>query len=84
GDTEVLPTVAQVLGGVRKAKSEAKVKQRTEVRSAVVTGPAEWLEKLRGGLADLKGAGNVADVTLTEADGELEVTDIELAPAEEA
>jgi len=84
GDAEVLTTVAQVLGSVRKAKSEAKVKQRTEVRSAVVTGPAEWLEKLRGSLADLKAAGNIAQLTLTEADVELEVTDIELAPAEEA
>ena len=87
-DAEVLPTVAQVLGGVRKAKSEAKVKQRTEVRSAVVTGPAEWLEKLRGGLADLKAAGNIAELTLTEgAAGEsapLTVSEVELAPAEDA
>ncbi|XNZ00991.1 valine--tRNA ligase [Micrococcus luteus] len=87
-DAEVLPTVAQVLGGVRKAKSEAKVKQRTEVRSAVVTGPAEWLEKLRGGLADLKAAGNIAELTLTEgAAGEsapLTVSDVELSPAENA
>ena len=88
GDTEVLTTVAQVLGGVRKAKSEAKVKQRTEARSAVVTGPADWLEKLRGGLADLKAAGNIAELTLTEGEaGEsapLTVSDVELAPAEDA
>ena len=87
GDAEVLPTVAQVLGGVRKAKSEAKVKQRTEVRSAVVTGPAEWLEKLRGGLADLKAAGNIADLSLTRGDaGEsapLTVSDVQLAPVED-
>ncbi|PNL17890.1 valine--tRNA ligase [Micrococcus sp. FDAARGOS_333] len=88
GDAEVLPTVAQVLGGVRKSKSEAKVKQRTQVRSAVVTGPAQWLEKLRGGLADLKAAGNIADLTLTEGEpGEsapLTVSDVDLAPAEDA
>ncbi|MFC9717145.1 valine--tRNA ligase [Micrococcus luteus] len=87
GDAEVLPTVAQVLGGVRKAKSEAKVKQRTQVRSAVVTGPAEWLEKLRGGLADLKAAGNIADLSLTRGDaGEsasLTVSDVQLAPVED-
>ncbi|MCG7422178.1 valine--tRNA ligase [Micrococcus sp. ACRRV] len=87
GDAEVLPTVAQVLGGVRKAKSEAKVKQRTEVRSAVVTGPAEWLEKLRGGLADLKAAGNIADLSLTQGEaGEaapLTVSDVQLAPVED-
>lgn len=88
GDAEVLPTVAQVLGGVRKSKSEAKVKQRTQVRSAVVTGPAQWLEKLRGGLADLKAAGNITDLTLTEGEpGEsapLTVSDVDLAPAEDA
>ena len=84
GDPQVLAVVAQVLGRVRKAKSEAKVKQRTQVRTATVRAAAAQLDALRGGLADLKGAGNVADVTLTEADGELEVTDIELAPAEEA
>ena len=87
GDAEVLPTVAQVLGGIRKAKSEAKVKQRTQVRSAVVTGPAEWLEKLRGGLADLKAAGNIADLSLTRGDaGEsasLTVSDVQLAPVED-
>ena len=87
GDAEVLPTVAQVLGGVRKAKSEAKVKQRTEVRSAVVTGPADWLEKLRGGLADLKAAGNIADLSLTQGEaGEsapLTVSDVQLAPVED-
>ena len=87
GDAEVLPTVAQVLGGVRKAKSEAKVKQRTEVRSAVVTGPAEWLEKLRGGLTDLKAAGNIADLSLTQGEaGEsapLTVSDVQLAPVED-
>ena len=65
-------------------EAEAKVKQRTQVRTATVRAAAAQLDALRGGLADLKGAGNVADVTLTEADGELEVTDIELAPAEEA
>ena len=87
GDAEVLPTVAQVLGGIRKAKSEAKVKQRTEVRSAVVTGPADWLEKLRGGLADLKAAGNIADLSLTQGEaGEsvpLTVSDVQLAPVDD-
>ncbi|MEW1964090.1 valine--tRNA ligase [Micrococcus sp. NPDC078436] len=86
GDPRVLAVVAQVLGGVRKSKSEAKVKQRTEVRTATVRAGAAQLDALRGGLADLKAAGNVADVVLVEAEGEgdLEVTDVELAPAEQA
>ncbi|NUL48878.1 valine--tRNA ligase [Cellulosimicrobium funkei] len=61
---DVLAAVALALGGIRKAKSEAKVKQRTEVLSAVVTAPENRLGSLRGGLADLKAAGNARDLTL--------------------
>ncbi len=87
GDAGVLSTVAQALGGIRKSKSEAKVKQRTEVRSAVVTAPADRLEQLRGALQDLKAAGNVTDLSLVEGtpegDAVLVVSDVELAPAED-
>ena len=86
-DAEVLAVVAEALSGVRKAKSEAKVKQRTEVRSATVTAPAEALERLRGGLADLKAAGNIAELDLVEGvpsdDQRLAVSDVQLAPAED-
>ncbi|MEO9246371.1 valine--tRNA ligase [Citricoccus nitrophenolicus] len=61
---DVLAAVALALGGIRKAKSEAKVKQRTAVLSAVVTAPENRLGSLRGGLADLKAAGNVRDLAL--------------------
>src|SRR5699024_7456057 len=61
---DVLAAVALALGGIRRAKSEAKVKQRTEVLSAVVTAPENRLGSLRGGLADLKAAGNVRELTL--------------------
>ena len=53
----------------------------------MVTGPAEWLEKLRGGLADLKAAGNIADLSLTQGEaGEsapLTVSDVQLAPVDD-
>ena len=39
GDTTLLATVGTALSGIRKAKSEAKVKQRTEVLSATITAP---------------------------------------------
>ncbi|HEY4615143.1 MAG TPA: class I tRNA ligase family protein, partial [Citricoccus sp.] len=84
--SDVLATVALALGGIRKAKSEAKVKQRTEVLSAVVTAPENRLSSLRGGLADLKAAGNVKDLTLTAGtpaeDVDVAVSEVELAPAE--
>lgn len=84
GDPEVLTVVGEALSGLRKSKSEAKVKQRTAVESATISAPAEVLARLRGGLDDLKAAGNAADVTLTEADGELAVSDVVLEQTEQA
>lgn len=84
GDPEVLTVVGEALSGLRKSKSEAKVKQRTAVVSATICAPAHVLARLRGGLDDLKAAGNAADVTLTEADGELAVSDVVLEQTEQA
>ena len=82
-DTAVLPVVGQALSGIRKAKSDAKVKQRTEVLSGEIHAPATQLAQLRLGFADLKSAGNARDLTLVENDAELMVSNVELAPAEE-
>ncbi|WHS51318.1 valine--tRNA ligase [Rothia sp. SD9660Na] len=83
-DPAVLPTVAAALGGLRKAKSEAQVKQRTEVETATITGSADDLARIRGGLGDLKAAGNARDLTLTETEDELAVTDVVLITEEES
>ncbi|WP_396276752.1 valine--tRNA ligase [Glutamicibacter creatinolyticus] len=82
-DTAVLPTVGLALSGIRKAKSDAKVKQRTEVLSGQIHAPASLLDQLRPGFADLKSAGNARDLQLIESDGELQVLNVELAPAED-
>lgn len=82
-DTAVLPTVGLALSGIRKAKSDAKVKQRTEVLSGQIHAPAGLLDQLRPGFADLKSAGNARDLQLIESDGELQVLNVELAPAED-
>ena len=84
GDPEVLTVVGEALSGLRKSKSEAKVKQRTAVLSATVSAPATQLEQLRAGLEDLKAAGNAADLTLSPAEGELSVSGVELEQTEEA
>jgi valyl-tRNA synthetase len=81
-DPGLLGTVGQALGGIRKAKSEAKVKQRTEVLTATITGSAAQVAQLEAGLGDLKAAGNAREVLLGEAEGELTVTKVELAAAE--
>ncbi|MBG0740937.1 valine--tRNA ligase [Paeniglutamicibacter antarcticus] len=82
GDVTMLATVGAALSGIRKAKSEAKVKQRTEVLSATICAPAGALARLQAGHGDLRAAGNVRELTLAEG-AELAVTDIVLAPVEE-
>lgn len=83
GDTTMLATVGVALSGVRKAKSEAKVKQRTEVLSATITAPEALTAQLQAGLADLKAASNARQITLVAGDGDLAVTDVALAASDE-
>lgn len=83
GDTTMLATVGVALSGVRKAKSEAKVKQRTEVLSATITAPEALTAQLQAGLADLKAASNARKITLVAGDGDLAVTDVALAASGE-
>lgn len=80
----VLPDVAEALGRLRKEKSDRKVKQRAEVRSATVNAQAVKLERIRLGLEDLKAAANAHELALVDADGELTVTDFELVPQDPA
>jgi valyl-tRNA synthetase len=82
GDTALLGTVGAALSGVRKAKSEAKVKQRTEVLSATITASESLTTQLKAGLGDLKAASNARELTLVAGEGELTVSDVVLAPAE--
>ncbi|MDQ0673190.1 valyl-tRNA synthetase [Pseudarthrobacter siccitolerans] len=83
GDTTMLATVGVALSGVRKAKSEAKVKQRTEVLSATITASEALTTQLKAGLGDLKAASNAREITLVVGDGELIVSDVALAATEE-
>ncbi|MGO4186531.1 valine--tRNA ligase [Pseudarthrobacter sp. TAF60_1] len=83
GDTTLLATVGTALSGVRKAKSEAKVKQRTEVLSATITASESLTTQLKAGLGDLKAAANARELTLVAGDGDLTVSDVVLAAPEE-
>jgi valyl-tRNA synthetase len=83
GDTTMLGTVGIALSGIRKAKSEAKVKQRTAVLSATITATESFVAQLEAGLGDLKAAANAQEISLAAGDGELTVSDVVLAPAEE-
>ncbi|MFJ4207469.1 valine--tRNA ligase [Paenarthrobacter sp. NPDC089675] len=83
GDTTMLGTVGLALSGIRKAKSEAKVKQRTEVLSASITANEMLIAQLKAGLGDLKAAANAQEISLQSGEGDLTVSDVVLAQPEE-
>ena len=80
GDPAVLAAAADVLGQVRRAKSEARRKLRTPVEQAHVTAPPDFLHALGAATEDVRDAGNIADLVLTNsADGEAPSVRVSLA-----
>ena len=80
GDPAVLAAAAEVLGQVRRAKSEARRKLRTPVTEAHVTAPPEFLEALAAATGDLCDAGNIVELVLSTAgDGEAPSVEARLA-----
>ena len=79
---EVLQVAAAVLAGVRKAKSEVQVSQRTEVASAVVSVPVDQRADLEAALEDVRAAGRVRSLRVVEAADadEVGVGEVVLAP----
>jgi len=82
GDGSVFDVGGDVLGAIRKAKSDARRSLRTQVTRAVVRDTAERLRALGAARADVCEAGNVRELVTEEAD-ELTV-DVELAPPDDA
>ncbi|BBH18070.1 valine--tRNA ligase [Nocardioides baekrokdamisoli] len=82
-DPTLLVGVAAALAGVRGAKSTAKVSQRTEVSSAVVSGPAALLAGAQAAEGDLRRTGKIVGSLVFEATDAAEITvTAELVPAE--
>ncbi|MGB3858376.1 MAG: valine--tRNA ligase [Ornithinimicrobium sp.] len=77
-DPRMLGVVGRALAGLRKAKSEAKVKMRTEVASATVAASATDLELLRAAVSDLAAAGKVSGSLELETASEFSVRDVQL------
>ena len=74
-DPLVLTTAAAVLGGVRRAKSDAKVSMRAEVTRVVVTDTAANLEALASAFGDVRNAGVIAEISTITGDARsVEVT----------
>jgi valyl-tRNA synthetase len=84
-DRRPLEAASHVIAAIRRAKSQAKVRLRTPVSRAEVSGPPELLAAARAAEPDLAATGRVAAFGYREhreADG-LDVR-VELAAAEEA
>ena len=71
--------MSAALIGIRRAKTDAKASQKTEVVSAVLAGPAMLAEAVD----DLRAVGRIAELTLVEAE-EVAVTEIVLAEQPES
>jgi valyl-tRNA synthetase len=82
GDTGVLNTASAALIGIRRAKTDAKASQKTEVTSCVITAPAAAQPWLEAAAADLKAVGRIHALHIVEGP-EVAVTSIELAPTPE-
>lgn len=72
--TGLLPLVSQALIGIRRAKTDAKVSQKTPVARAVVAGPMLLAEAA----SDLKAVGRIEVLDVVEAES-VAVVEIELA-----
>ena len=80
GDPAVLAAASEVLGQVRRAKSEARRKLRTPVESAHVQAGSEFLSALAAAQQDLCDAGNILDLQLnTDGDGGTPTVQVQLA-----
>ena len=78
---EVLSVAADVLGEVRREKTEAKRSLRADVRHVVVRDSADRLAALAPALADLRDAGAIGVVELVEVDEPDEASvEVVLAP----
>lgn len=83
GQSRMLDVVGRALAGLRKAKSEAKVKMRTEITEATVSAPASDLDLVQQAEVDLKAAGKVTGAVTFTASDEFSVSDVALVPPAE-
>ncbi len=75
-DPAMLGAVAAALGGIRGAKSQAKVSMRTELVRANVTGPAEAVALAQEAADDLRAAGRVTGELTFTPSSDTSVTDL--------
>ncbi|MGY1839191.1 MULTISPECIES: valine--tRNA ligase [unclassified Modestobacter] len=78
GDPAVPAVAAEVLSGVRKAKSDAKASMRADVATTTVTAPEARVAAIEAARGDLVDAGRIAELSIVAGEGPLRV-DVTLA-----
>lgn len=79
---ELYDYISEVTAGIRKAKTEANVSQRTAVKSVVVEAPAKVIDVLMFGKTDIENVGGLLDGALeTKIADEIMVKDVVLEVA---
>ena len=79
-DVGVYLAAVELLGAVRRTKSEAKVSPRTPVERVTFRGPSNEVSALRQVEADLRAAQNIAQLVLVSGDdGQPAAVEVELA-----
>lgn len=75
GNPDAVAVTAEVLSGLRKVKSEAKVSMKAELTDAVISGSAEQIELAKLVATDLRSAGRViGDFEYRVSEGSVEVS----------
>jgi valyl-tRNA synthetase len=69
---EALDAICEVLGAVRRTKTEAKVSQRAEVAKLVVTADEKTVKMLQANLSDLRNAGSLQEIEFVVSDSNSE------------
>jgi valyl-tRNA synthetase len=82
GDPRALVDIGIALSLIRKEKSEAKVSMRTEVTTAVISGPADVIARIKGCAGDLQGAGRIESLEFVVTEGSEITAVVALAPPE--
>jgi valyl-tRNA synthetase len=79
GDPAVLEAASEALIGIRRAKTDAKVSQRTPVASARITGPEDAVSRLALVAGDVGAAGRISALSFGDGSGSVAVTDVVFA-----
>ena len=83
GDPSVLSAASAALIGIRRAKTEAKVSQKTQVAALTLRADDQTIERLRLAEGDLRAVGRIEELDLVGGGTDLVVDRVELAPVEE-